>query len=139
MPQTHWPVAAQVLVRAVRHEVHALPPVPQVVVVEGRQVSPLQQPVGQVAALQVAVATHTPPSAEHIEPAPHAAQLRPPTPHAVVLVPGWQTPETQQPGQFAGPHGSTHAWLEHVVAQLEHATPPVPQASALVPVRHTPP
>ncbi len=138
-PHTHWPVAAQVFVRVVTHDEQALPPVPQVVVVEGRQVSPSQQPVGQVAALQLAVATHTPPSAEQVEPAPHAAQLRPPTPQAVVLVPVWQTPETQQPEQFAGPHGSMHAWLEHVVAQLEQATPPLPHASALVPLRHTPP
>lgn len=108
-PQTHWPVAPQVFVNGVRHEVQALPPVPQVLVVDMRQVSPSQQPVAQFVALQLAVETQTPPSAEHVEPALHDAQLRPPTPQAVALVPAWQTPERQQPTQLAGPHGSMHA------------------------------
>lgn len=40
---------------------------------------------------------------EHV-PAPHALQAWPPLPHALAVLPGWQTPPTQQPPHVCGPH-----------------------------------
>lgn len=139
VPQPQLPVARQVsATREPRHEVHAAPALPHVVRVEGRQVSPSQQPAGQVLRVQVETATQTPPSAEQVEPEPHEVHERPPAPQSEVVLPVRQTPEAQQPAQFDGPHGSTHALLLHVVAQVAHATPPVPHAAAVVPVWQNP-
>lgn len=71
------------------HEVHAAPavPVPHCASVYddfGTQVSPLQQPVGQLAALQVLT------QAWLLHPVEHDAQNAPPLPHAEGLVPATQ-------------------------------------------------
>jgi hypothetical protein len=124
------------------HDRHALPPVPHapVLVPVSQKPSLSQQPMGQLAALQV-VPVHAP--AVHESPGGHGTHESPPLPHAEVLVPdshfpklsqhpvpqltGLQVTPKQAPMKHASPGG-------HAV----HATPPLPHAVELLPVWQTP-
>lgn len=132
---------------------HAAPPAPQLVAVGGEtQVAPLQQPLGQLAALQ----TQTPPTQRwpttHI---PFAPQRQPPpvhesaragshATHAAPLVPHWpsdgvaQVPPVQQPLAQVAAEQPSQAWLEHVEAQVEQAAPIRPHCAAVVPAWQRP-
>jgi hypothetical protein len=124
------------------HAVHALPPVPQnvVVVPVSQTPEPLQQPVGHEAGPQVG-AWQAPPL--HVSVAGHTVHAFPPVPHPVVLVPDSQKPRaSQQPmGHVEGPHVmplQTPAEQESPGGHGTHALPPVPQAVVLVPVSQFP-
>lgn len=132
----------------VEHAAHTAPPLPQAVfVVPGWQVPPeSQQPLGQLAALQVCGRSlHTllwQACATGVE--AQTAQAPPPVPQAVCVLPGWQFPLlSQQPvGHVDGLHVMlTHVWLWHCcpVPQVAQAAPPLPQAPAFVPATHAPP
>jgi hypothetical protein len=131
----HDSVVLQTLQRA--------PPEPQAAIAVPGWQAPLtsQQPMGQVAALQLP-ARHAWPV--HTCPGWQATHEAPPVPHAVTRLPGWQTPEaSQQPvPQVAALHGAlTQVRLEQtwVVPQATQvAPPPPPQAPLVVPAWHWP-
>lgn len=133
---------------AVSQVVQAAPVVPQAVAVGGEtHVVPLQQPLGQLVALQ----TQAPPTqrcptahmalAPHRQPAPvHAsARVASQVTHAAPLVPHWvsegvaQAPPEQQPLAHVAAEQPSHAWPVQVEAQVEHAAPPAPHWAAVVP------
>jgi hypothetical protein len=94
------------------------PPVPQAVAcVPTAQMSPTQQPDGQLAASQSPVATHCP-TALQLSVVPHATQAAPLFPHADV-VGATQSSPRQQPSQVSGPH-------EGAAAQAPPTTLPCP-------------
>jgi hypothetical protein len=106
------------------------PPVPHNCAVGGlTQVAPWQQPVGQVAALQL---WHWP--LRQIVPLGQVMQSAPLTPQAAVEVPGWQAEPAQQPAQSPGPQVDWQKPFTQVpseVAQSTQVAPPRPQASSL--------
>jgi hypothetical protein len=133
-----------------------MPAAPQAVVVWApgwRQVLPEQQPVAQLAAVQV----HTP--LEHTWPAPHAAPVphrqapplqafvvpvhaahaAPPVPHAAAVwaAPCTHTPALQQPvGQLVASHTHappTHRWPAPQAALVPQRQAPAVQRSPVVP------
>lgn len=103
------------------------------------QVLPLQQPVGQLAAVHVGAAhkrspPHVPPTAVQLT---HAW---PPEPQDEFCVPTTHVLPLQQPvGHVFTSHvGTTHAPPWHVCpfGQLVHACPPVPHEETWVPLKH---
>jgi hypothetical protein len=126
--------------------VHAAPPVPHWVFDSlVTHMSPAQQPVAQLAALQSGgVATQVPVAS--LQNSFWRAQLvhaRPPVPHCVSLSIGTHVAPAQQPMQFIGPHGAATQVCElglhssPVDVQLMHASPPTPHASDDTPDTHT--
>jgi hypothetical protein len=140
--------------RPVPHPAHTAPPLPQAFVpwlAYGTQVAPLQQPFGQVVALQPPVpasAPPVPPSAgkmqlpeEQTRPPLHATQLAPPFPQVLVPWPakGTQVAPLQQPfGHVVALQPTvpasgalTHVPFAHVfpAPQDTQALPPEPQAA----------
>ena len=93
MPQRQAPFA-HVSASAGLHAVQAPPPVPQAERPAGRQLLPLQQPLGQLWALQPA---HAP--LLQGWPLGQATHRAPPEPHAALSVPTWQMALAQQPAQ----------------------------------------
>ena len=117
---------------------HAAPPVPQAVApVVVTHTLPLQQPVGQLLALQTQAPMrhwvpegHGPPVEPHTHfpftqlsaPAPQFTQMAPPVPQ-VLTVAGWQTPPLQQPvGQLVESH--MHIPLTQCVPMGQSPLPP---------------
>jgi len=83
----HVPVAVE-QVCPVPHAWHAAPPTPHLAFVSlayGTQAPALQQPLGQVDALQVPVGAQTPLDVEQVCPVAHPAQAAPPVPQTVLL------------------------------------------------------
>jgi two-component system phosphate regulon sensor histidine kinase PhoR len=154
-PHTHARLAQPSATRG-SQPTQALPPPPQLASDGARQLSPEQQPAGQVAALQP---LHTPPW----QPSPpaQAEQAMPPVPHAAVVVPGWQAlpwqqpaghetpsqthwPATQwRPAPQAGPAPQVHAPptqpSETIAPQATHVAPPPPHAATEVASTQAPP
>jgi hypothetical protein len=124
------------------HDVHALPPVPQapVLVPDSQKPNLSQQPMGQVAALQV-VPVHAPAVQE--SPGGQGTHESPPLPHAEVLVPDSHIPKLSQHPvpQLIGLHVTPrHAPMKHASpgGHAVHATPPLPHAVELLPDWQTP-
>jgi hypothetical protein len=112
---------------------HAVPPVPQVVVLEVWQVPLLsQQPLGQLVASQ----THLPPTQRW--PLGQVTHAPPLVPQNWLDVPGWQIVPMQQPlGQLVAVQTQvpfTHAWP---AAQATQVAPFVPQLAAVCDAKAT--
>ncbi len=135
-PQRHTPLVLQVSARRGAQLTQATPERPHVAMDEVRHTSPSQHPFAQFPTLQSAVVTHRP--AMQLAPAPHETQTPPSDPHELFVVPTRQVPAWQHPAQLPAPQGFTHCLLVHVVVQVAHATPPVPQALGSVPGWQTP-
>lgn len=136
MPHRHTPLVLQVSERSGEQLTQATPERPHVATDEVRHTSPSQHPLAQFPTLQRAVATHRP--AMQLAPAPHETQTPPSEPHELFAVPARHVPAWQHPAQLPAPQGFTHCLLVHVVAQVAHATPPVPQALGSEPGWQTP-
>ena len=128
---------------------HARPVEPHAIAVGGdTHVEPEQQPVAQLAALQL---EQTPPP--HVLPPVHVEHAKPPVPQALALVPGWQLVPWQQPAHDVESHAHAPAMQRcpvpqaapapqlqpplaeqpsptPVIVQLVHAPPAVPQVVA---------
>jgi hypothetical protein len=138
----HWVFAG--------HAVHARPPPPQAVSsAPGRQALPLQQPVGQLAGVQVGVPVHFPPS-----PGPagwhdcplawQSSHWTPLTPQSFGSRPEKHVAPEQQPlGQVRASHAvppQLRLLPSHVSPRSEQRSqvrPPTPQAVSSAPARHT--
>jgi hypothetical protein len=96
----------------------------------------LQQPLGQVLALQVAGLLQVPLS--QVWPDAQAWHAPPAFPHAATSVPGLQVLPAQQPVQVAGEQSVVQLPCEQLspTAHFLHARPPLPQALVLVPLLH---
>lgn len=85
-------------------------------------------------------------SLEHVWPEPHAEQRAPPVPQNEAVVPVRQTEPSQHPsGQVLALHVplvEMHCCVSPQISvepQRAHVSPPLPQAVAVLPVRHTVP
>lgn len=124
----------------------ALPWMPQVVFVDGRQLLPWQHPFGHVCGVQVGGGpSQAPVVVLQVCPFPaQSVQRRPPLPQAFPSVPPRHTSPEQHPLQFWGPHfGGAHFFTEmsHTVPdwlQSAHLMPPLPHATDELPLTHTP-
>jgi len=148
-PPPHWHIPPEQLLAELPQSTQAAPPLPQLFSDGARQVLPLQQPLGQDAALQ----TQTPPMQRwppaQIAPPPQlqapllhrsarvasqATQLLPPFPQAAVVGDVQVAPEQQPLGQDAELHPE-HAPPEQVwpAGQAWQAVPPAPHADGWPP------
>jgi hypothetical protein len=92
-PVPHLQLPAEQMSPVAPHDTHAAPERPHAVdAPEVLHVSPEQQPLGQLAAVQP---LHTPPV--HVCPAAQPSQTPPAAPHDAVVLPLWQTLAEQQP------------------------------------------
>ena len=109
--------------------------------------SPTQQPVGQLAALQAPVATHWP-AALHISLVPHVLQASPLLPQAREVSFVTHVLPAQQPAQFSGPQPAVPTQKPPTTpptpvqvsfdAQGAQACPLIPHEVSSVPERHWP-
>jgi hypothetical protein len=124
------------------------PPVPHAVAwFPNAQMSPTQQPVGQLEALHAPVTTHCP-AVLHISLEPHVLQASPLLPHARFVWFVTHVLPAQQPGQFCGPQSPVCMQIPplgppagmHVSVELQgaQACPFAPHAKVLVPSTHWP-
>lgn len=139
LPHTQRPAAEQRSLTPVRQSEQATPITPQFAAAEATQLPALQQPVGQVMAVQLA--PHGPPShahapAEQVCGEGQLAQLSPLLPQAVSVPPSRQVTPLQQPPHDAASQRQAPEAQRCPVWHREHTPPPLPHAAESPPPTH---